>query len=135
MRGRSGLTITAHSAIRMRQRGYQLGDFETIESIGTLVADGILLRKRDTEVELSRLAAELKRIRQGKAALQIVGSAEGATERDIIRRMERLRSLAGTFIPTVEGCALSIYRPCNRRLKYMLHGRSAYRRRLQRRPR
>jgi hypothetical protein len=135
MKGKSSLTITAHSAIRMRQRGYCLRDFETIEKFGTLVADGILLRKKDIEAELTRLASDLNNLRSRKAALRNLSSTELATERDIIEQIASLRNLSGTFVPTAEGCALSIYRPCNRRLKHMLHGRSAYSRRLQRRVR
>lgn len=123
MESRSRLTITAHCMLRMRQRGYRLGDYETVEALGSQIRDGIVLLKRDVEGELSRLAEELLNLRRRKAAN--LKPAEGTSERDIVRQMERLSRLVGTFIPTAGGSALSIYRPCNRRQKHILHGRRA----------
>ena len=48
------LAITAHLAVRMRQRGYRLGDYETVEALGSQIRDGIVLLKRDVEGELKQ---------------------------------------------------------------------------------
>jgi hypothetical protein len=127
----SRLAITAHFAVRMRQRGYRLGDYETVQTLGTQVRDGIVLLKRDAEDELRRLAEDLLNIRGQRTGN--LRSAEVASERDIVRQMERLSKLVGTFIPTAGGSALSIYRPCNRRRKHILRGRRASGRRPRRR--
>ena len=86
MSGSSRLAITAHLAVRMRQRGYRLGDYETVEAWGTPIRDGIVLLKRDAESELNRLAKELLNIRQQRAAN--LKSAEGTSERDVVRQMD-----------------------------------------------
>jgi len=126
----SNLIITAHCAARMRQRGYQSADLETIESLGTPSHDGIVLRKKDVEPELERLSMQLKMIRRrGMAFESLVEDGAVSSERDISRRIERARRLIGTFIPLEAGHALSVYRPCERRLKHMLRGRRTYRRR------
>ena len=115
----------------MRQRGYRSADFETIESLGTTSRDGIVLRKKDIDPELKWLSAELKMVRKRRASLQNSCPAE----RNIIRQIERARRLTGTFIPLAAGHALSIYRPCERRLKHLLRGRRTYRRKQRRKQR
>jgi hypothetical protein len=118
------LTITAHCAVRMRQRGYRPTDLEIVENVGMQTTEGIFLRKRDAEPELQRLAERLKILRQEKADDQKLSCEETvAAERDIIWHIEQLRRLAGTFIPSINGCALSIYRPSDRRTKYILRDR------------
>jgi len=132
MRGTSKLIITAHCAARMRQRGYRSTDLETVESLGASSSGGIVLRRKDVEPELARLYVQLKMIRQRRIALQsLVPSDDRGAERDILRHIERVRRLAGTYIPLVAGHALSIYRPCERRLKHILRGRRTYRFRRQ----
>jgi hypothetical protein len=131
MRCNPKLTITAHSAVRMRQRGYHVDDFATVENLGTHTAGGVLLRKKDVYPEQMRLSEELKSIRSQKVS--DLKSARCSGEREIIRQLKSLRRLVGTYIPTAGGCALSIYRPCSRRLKYILDGRRASSRRFQKR--
>jgi hypothetical protein len=127
MRGSARLRITSHVAVRMRQRGYHLRDLDAVENLGTQMENhGILLLKKDAEPELTRLNKELKNLRRQK-------SRERSAECELIQQIERIRRLVKTttFIPTANGCALSIYSPCKRRLKYILHGRRAYGRRQQ----
>jgi len=115
----------------MRQRGYRPTDLETVESLGTPSLGGIVLLRKDVEPELARLYVQLKMIRQRGIALQNLVPSDDRAERDILRKIERVRRLAGTFIPLVAGHALSIYRPCERRLKHILRGRRTYRSRRQ----
>jgi hypothetical protein len=124
MREKPNLIITGHCAARMRQRGYQIADLETIESLGTPSGDGIVLRTKDVAPELEQLSMLLKTIRQHRSAVPNPPPNEAASaEREIIDRIQRLRRLAGTFIPLEGGQALSIYRPCERRLKHLLRDR------------
>jgi hypothetical protein len=118
MRSSSRLRITSHVAVRMRQRGYHLSDFDAVENLGTQMGDhGVLFLEKDAEPELTRLAKELKNLRRKRLR-------ERFAERELIQQIERIRRLARTttFIPTAHGCALSIYRPSSRRLKHILHG-------------
>ena len=105
--------ITAHYAVRARQRGYRHADFEIVESTGTWMREGIFVRRRDVESKLHRLSAQLRRKRR-----------EGikGNDREIIHEIERLQRLPGTFIPMDNGHALSIYRPSTRRRKRILRG-------------
>jgi hypothetical protein len=115
--------ITAHCAVRARQRGYRHTDFEMVESIGTWMREGIFVRRRDVDSKLHRLSAQLRR-KRGEGI-------EGNDDGEIIREIERLQRLPGTFTPVDGGHALSIYRPSKRRLKRILRGgrmRSASRR-------
>ena len=120
MHKESKCLITAHCAERLRQRGYLPADLETIERLGTWCKDGVILRKRDVEPELELLAMQRKMIRQQRGALS---DDAASAESEVIRRMERVRRLIGSFIPVEEGHALSIYRPCERRFKRVLRGR------------
>lgn len=118
----TNLTLTAHYIVRARQRGYRLEDLAIIERLGTSRADGLLLREKDVAPEIERLSMTLRRIRRGKAngnlsAAEIVGE-----QYEIAREIERLRRLRGAFIPIECGHAVSIYRPCRRRMKYVLRG-------------
>jgi hypothetical protein len=123
VRSSSRMTITAHGAERLRQRGFRQSDFEIVADLGSDLGQGIFLRKKDVKPELRILAKALAEIRRERT-----GDPEttGPSEREIIWQMERLLRLVGTYIPTANGCALSIYRPCNRRLKHILRGRRAY---------
>jgi hypothetical protein len=117
MRSSLKLAITAHLTVRMRQRGYRVDDFATIERLGTDTSGGVLLRKKDVRAELMKLSEERRSIRKHK-------EPDRYAEQEIIRKLESARKLEGTYIPTESGCALSIYRPSSRRMKYILHGRS-----------
>jgi hypothetical protein len=114
------LIITAHAAVRRPQRGYRVDDFATVEMLGTYTDDGILVRKKDVQTELLKLSKERRSIRRQQVPNR-------HAEQEIIRQQERLRRLIGTFIPMEGRCALSIYRPCIRRLKHILHGRTGRR--------
>ena len=116
---RTNLSITAHFITRARQRGYRQEDLAIMERFGTLRGDGLLLRKKDVAAEIDHLSVTLRLIRRGGAN----GNASG-----IARGIERLRRLQGAFIPIECGHAVSIYRPCGRRLKYVLRGRRRPRR-------
>jgi hypothetical protein len=111
----ANLNITAHYIARARQRGYRPGDLAIMERLGTLAADGLLLREKDVAREIERLSMILRRIRRGRAN----GNFSGP---EIVREIERLQRLQGAFIPIECGHAVSIYRPCRRRLKYVLRG-------------
>jgi hypothetical protein len=118
----TNLTITTHFIVRARQRGYRMEDLAIMERLGTLQADGLLLREKDVAPEIERLTMTLRRLRRGRAngnlsAAEIVGD-----QYEIAREIERLRRLRGAFIPIECGHALSIYRPCGRRMKYALRG-------------
>jgi hypothetical protein len=63
----TNLTITAHYIVRARQRGYRLEDLAIMERLGTLRADGLLLRERDVAPEIERLSMMLRRIRRRRA--------------------------------------------------------------------
>jgi hypothetical protein len=114
------LTITAHAALRARQRGYRTEDLATLETLGTLYEQGIFMRRKDVELEIKRLDATLRRIRHARANGK---SNRTRIEIEIVQEIDRLKKLGGTFIPTEGGHALSIYRPCARRLKHILGGR------------
>src|SRR5260221_11505036 len=53
--------ITAHCAVRARQRGYRHADFEMVESTGTWMREGIFVRRRHVESKVHRLRAQLRR--------------------------------------------------------------------------
>jgi len=55
----SALTLTQHAIVRMSQRGIRPNDLELIESIGTEVEGGYLLRQKDFQT----LERELKTLR------------------------------------------------------------------------
>jgi len=111
----TNLTLTAHYVVRARQRGYRLGDLAIMERLGTLRADGLLLREKDVAPEIERLSMTLRRIRRGRANGNFSAS-------EVVREIERLRRLQGAFIPIECGHAVSIYRPCSRRLKHIIRG-------------
>jgi len=115
----TNLSITAHFITRARQRGYRQEDLAIMERFGTFQADGLLLREKDVAAEIGHLSMTLRLIRRG-------GANGNASE--IARGIERLRRLQGAFIPIECGHAVSIYRPCRRRLKHVLHGRRRPRR-------
>jgi len=121
MKGARSAIVTSHCMVRARQRGYRLTDLEILEQLGTLAGDGILLRKKDVEPEISRLAALLRRMRHRKAKGNFIPAKVEIEEQETIRQIERLRRLPGSFIPLENGHALSIYRPCRRRLRRALH--------------
>jgi hypothetical protein len=111
----TNLSITAHYIVRARQRGYRLEDLAIMERLGTFRADGLLLREKDVAPEIERLSMTLQRIRRGRANGNFSAS-------EIVREIERLRRLRGAFIPIECGHAVSIYRPCSRRLKHIIRG-------------
>ena len=77
--------------------------------------EGVFVRRRDVDSKLRRLSVQLRRKRrEGK---------KGNDDCEIIREIERLQRLPGTFIPVDSGYALSIYRPSKRRQKIILRGR------------
>lgn len=108
--------------VRARQRGYRLTDLAIIESLGTLARGGILLRRSDVQPEIDRLTAQLRRLRLRKAYGNFIPGEIEVEERQAVRQIEQLRRLRGAFVPVENGHALSIYRPCWRRLKRILHG-------------
>ena len=111
--------FTAHFAVRSRQRGYRVADFRAVEDVGTFVADGIFVRKRDVEPQIESLTAQLRHLGRKQSNPAETGPQKCA----LVQEIERLRRLSGTFVPTEDGAALSIYRPCSRRLKHILRGR------------
>ena len=91
--------ITAHFAVRLRQRGYRVAHFTLVENVGTLVADGIFVRKRDVQPRIEILAAQLRH-RSGKQS----NPTENARQKcALVQQIERLRRLSGTFVPTEDG--------------------------------
>ncbi|MBP1885719.1 hypothetical protein J2Z50_004013 [Ensifer mexicanus] len=93
-------TISKHAAIRARQRGYSQDDIRFVIEHGTEVPDGYLLRLKDVRLML----------KHNKLSSRLL--------------MERAMKLAGTFVPiTPDGHAASVYRPCSRKCKHLLHGR------------
>jgi hypothetical protein len=117
----TNLSITAHYVTRTRQRGYRVEDLAIMERLGTFRADGLLLREKDVAAEIDHLSMMLRRIRRGTANGNFSAS-------EIVGQIERLRRLQGAFIPIECGRAVSIYRPCRRRMKYVLRGRRRLRR-------
>src|SRR5260370_39948007 len=98
-----GKIITLHATARAQQRGYRPDDLELIAEYGTLVPEGILLLRRD----IGRVV-----VQDGKFTIR----ADGAARKSV----ERLGRLVGSYMPTQNGRALSIYRPCKRRLLKLL---------------
>ncbi|WP_429819118.1 hypothetical protein [Ensifer sp. B1-9] len=93
-------TISKHAVIRARQRGYSRHDITFVIEHGTEVPDGFFLREKDVQSMIQRKELPSKRL------------------------AERAIKLAGTFVPmTTDGCAASVYRPCARKCKHLLHGR------------
>ncbi len=105
--------ISKHAGIRARQRGYRQADISFVIENGTQVPDGYFLREKD--------AASIIR----RARLMI------SNWKYTLEQASRLR---GTFVPLVsEAGAVSIYRPCRRKLKHLLHDRRRAGRRNKRR--
>ncbi|MGR9431355.1 DUF4258 domain-containing protein [Rhizobium leguminosarum] len=93
-------TISKHAAKRARQRGYSQHDIRFVIENGTEVPDGYLLRKKD---------------------IQLMVEDEELASQALI---DRARKLEGTFVPaTKDGRAMTVYRPCLRRRKRLLHDR------------
>jgi len=93
-------TISKHAAKRARQRGYSQHDIRFVIENGTEVPEGYLLRRKDVQlmVEEEELASQ---------AL-----------------IELARKLEGTFVAAAkDGRAITVYRPCLRRRKRLLHDR------------
>jgi len=125
------LTKTAHYNVRARQRGYRPEDFAIVERLGIFAGDGIFVRKKDVAPEIERLSRVLRHMRRqvSRNFHQPGIEAEGPNlESKIVQQIERLQRLPGAFIPIESGLALSIYRPCSRRLKRLLRGRRRWRR-------
>jgi len=118
----TNLSITAHYIVRARQRGYRREDLAIIEQLAALRADGLLLREKDVAAEIERLNMRRRRIRRGRANGNFGASEIDGEEYEIARKIDRLRRLQGSFIPMECGRAVSIYRPCRRRMKYVLRG-------------
>jgi hypothetical protein len=118
----TNLSITAHFITRARQRGYRREDLAIIEKFGTFREDGLLLREKDVAAEIDHLSMTLRRIRRSRANGNFSASEIEGEDYEIVREIERLQRLRGAFIPIECGHALSIYRPCRRRLKYVLRG-------------
>jgi hypothetical protein len=113
------LAITAHCLVRARQRGYRPEDLAILERLGTMTDAGIFLRSRDVEAEVSLLKRQLQRKRHRQADSEF-DQAVAAEDCEVIRQIERLQCLKGTFVPAENGHALSVYRPCRRREKRIL---------------
>jgi hypothetical protein len=120
----TNLTLTAHFAVRARQRGYRPEDLTIIERLGTFRKHGIFLRRKDVEPEIERLGATLRHIRHTANGT----ASRSEIEAEVTQMIERLQRLRGAFIPSECGRALSIYRPCERRVKQILRGRRRSRR-------
>jgi hypothetical protein len=118
----TNLSITAHYIARARQRGYRMEDLAIMERLGTFRADGLLLREKEVAREIERLSMTLRRIRRGRANGNFSASEIDGEEYETVREIERLQRLRGAFIPIECGHAVSIYRPCRRRMKYVLRG-------------
>jgi hypothetical protein len=124
------LTKTAHSGVRARQRGYRLEDFAIVERLGIFAGDGIFVRKKDVAPEIERLSRVLRHMRREVSRnlhLPGIEAEEPKVESKIVQQIERLQRLPGAFIPIESGQALSIYRPCSRRVKRLLRGRRRWR--------
>jgi hypothetical protein len=74
--------LTQHIRIRSSQRGYREGDVDLVTSYGTNTGTGILLEQKDID----------------------------DAEREFKATVSRLRRLKGTYIPTSEGSAKTIFR-------------------------
>lgn len=115
------LRPTDHFELRARQRGYRTEDLRLIQDCGTQTEDGVVLRRRDIDGEMKRLDRELKTVRTKAKSGRNSGVTDDAKlEAEIIKRMGRLPRLAGSYIPSASGCALTVYRPCARRLHRIL---------------
>ena len=61
----TGLHLTRHAILRMSQRGVGLDDIEIVESIGTEVEGGYLVRRKDVhafEQQLKKLGHRARRL-------------------------------------------------------------------------
>ena len=108
-------TISGHCARRAAQRGYRATDLDILERIATLAPDGLFVRRRDAEREIKGLESRLRRLRGSRSTQASVEKAE------LVRRIDRLMRLQGTFLPVSEGGALkTVYRSSPRRTKRVL---------------
>ena len=89
------MILSRHATRRMQQRGYRQGDLELIMAIATETPDGLFLGKKETRREIDRL----------------------------IRRIERLKRLQGTFIPTNGETGKSIYMAGRRKTREIQQGK------------
>jgi hypothetical protein len=122
MSSTSNLIITRHCAVRAQQRGYQVTDLETVQRIATMAPEGLFVRWRDVNLEIQQLKTRLRRLRQGKKEKTLHSAQIADQEREIVRQIDRLTRLPGTFLPIEDGYALSVYRSSNRREKRVLRG-------------
>jgi hypothetical protein len=124
------LTKTAHYRVRARQRGYRQEDFAIVERLGIFTGDGIFVRKRDVAPEIERLSRVLRHMRRRASRIfhqPGIEVEEPKVESKIVQQIERLQRLPGVFIPIESGQALSIYRPCSRRVKRLFRDRRRWR--------
>jgi hypothetical protein len=118
--GSPNLIITRHAAVRARQRGFRPADLAMVESLGSFAGDGILLRKADVEPEIKRLIEQRRVIRRQVAAGALDPAEAEKSDDETGRTIERLRRIEGTYIPSEDGHAVSVYRPCKQKLKRLL---------------
>jgi hypothetical protein len=91
----TALTVSAHAALRLAQRGIPLKDAELILLIGTEIDDGYLVRAKDyQEIEhvLRRLLARLRRL-VGKRLVIVDGRVITAYHASKHYERELLRSV------------------------------------------
>ncbi len=118
----SNYRISSHSIVRARQRGYRTGDLEKIEELGTTVSDGILLRSKDIASGIHQLTRRRRNLRARNTAEDFRDQRRiKQEEANIVKEIDQLRRLQGSYIPVQDGCILSVYRPSRRRLRRMLH--------------
>ena len=85
--------LTKHALLRMSQRGIRVDDLALAELIGTEVAEGCLVRRKDVQAfvrELMKLADQARRL-EGKRTVRVgdtvvtVYHANRAKERQLLR--------------------------------------------------
>lgn len=88
--------MTTHALTRQQQRGYRDLDVNLVLTYGTEAEEGIFLRRKDCE----------------RAAAEIMAEAREAAD--------RVKRMAGTFVPMDGGTILSIYPAGTRKAKKVL---------------
>lgn len=83
---------TKHFHTRCQQRGYKASDLDLILRYGTKTPKGVILTNKDV----------------------------AGVERDLKRRMDRLRKLGGAFVATDGATAITIYRATKKQRRRQL---------------
>ena len=85
----SNLNLTDHAIIRMSQRGLGLKDFELMESIGTEVEGGFLIRKKDVRSLEQQLKSILHRAQRLEGKRLVVSGNTVVTAYHTTERKKR----------------------------------------------